>query len=89
MPTRPTAAICAAKLGDRFDLYGSALSADDLSAVITALQLGPVDLYGDSYGTFFAQVFLGRHPDQLRSVVLDSAYPTSARTRGTGRRGRR
>ena len=54
-----------------------AQSADDLSAVISALQVGPVDLYGDSYGTFFAQVFLGRHPGQLRSVVLDSAYPTS------------
>jgi pimeloyl-ACP methyl ester carboxylesterase len=72
----PAAAICGAKLGDRADLYGSVLSADDLSAVISALQLGPVDLYGDSYGTFFAQVFLGRHPGQLRSVVLDSAYPT-------------
>ena len=72
----PAAAACAARLGDKFDLFGSALSADDLSAVIAALDLGPVDLYGDSYGTFFAQVFLGRHPAQLRSVVLDSAYPT-------------
>jgi pimeloyl-ACP methyl ester carboxylesterase len=72
----PAAATCAKKLGSKFDLYGSALSADDLSAVISALALGPVDLYGDSYGTFFAQVFLGRHPSQLRSVVLDSAYPT-------------
>ena len=73
----PNAAICGAKLGNRADLYGSELSADDLSAVISALGLGPVDLYGDSYGTFFAQVFLGRHPTQLRSVILDSAYPTS------------
>ncbi len=72
----PAAAACAGRLGPRADLYGTALSADDLSAVVTALQLGRVDLYGDSYGTFFAQVFLGRHPAQLRSVVLDSAYPT-------------
>jgi pimeloyl-ACP methyl ester carboxylesterase len=83
----PNAAICAAKLGNRFDLYGSELSADDLSAVITALQLGPVDLYGDSYGTFFAQVFLGRHPGQLRSVVLDSAYPTSGEDAWYGTQG--
>lgn len=76
----PAAAACAARLGPRFDLYGTALSADDLSAVITALGLGPVDLYGDSYGTFFSQVFLGRHPGQLRSVVLDSAYPTYGET---------
>ncbi len=72
----PAAAACGAQLGPRADLYGTALSADDLSAVIAALHLGRVDLYGDSYGTFFAQVFLGRHPAQLRSVVLDSAYPT-------------
>jgi pimeloyl-ACP methyl ester carboxylesterase len=76
-PYAPAAAQCARRLGDRFDLYGSALSADDLSAVISALRLAPVDLYGDSYGTFFAQVFAGRHPGQLRSVVLDSAYPTT------------
>ena len=52
-----------------------AQSADDLAAVIRR-SARPVDLYGDSYGTFFAQVFAGRHPDLLRSVVLDSAYPT-------------
>ena len=51
-------------------------SADDLAAVVDALGLGPVDVYGDSYGTFFAQVYAGRHPEQVRSVVLDSAYPT-------------
>ena len=44
--------------------------------MIQALGLGKVDLYGDSYGTFFAQVFAGRHADLVRSVVLDSAYPT-------------
>ena len=37
-------------------------SADDLAAVIRALGLGPIDLYGDSYGTFFAQVFAGSPP---------------------------
>ena len=69
------AAACAAQLGDRADDYTTALSADDLAAVVSSLGLGPIDLYGDSYGTFFAQVFAGRHPDQLRSLVLDSAYP--------------
>ena len=66
---------CAQTLGDRAGLYGTALSADDVAAVIQALALGPVDLYGDSYGTFFAAVFAGRHGPLLRSVVLDSAYP--------------
>ena len=35
---------------------------------------GQVDLYGDSYGTYFAQSFLSRYPQLLRSVTLDSAY---------------
>ena len=48
--------------------------------MIRRLDLGKVDLYGDSYGTFFAQVFAGRHGDLLRSIVLDSAYPTYGET---------
>ncbi len=71
----PAAAACGAALGARADDYSTALSADDLAAVVDALGLGPVDVYGDSYGTFFAQVYAGRHPEQVRSVVLDSAYP--------------
>ena len=73
--TRSPPAQCGASLGARADDYSTALSADDLAAVIDALGLGQVDVYGDSYGTFFAQVFAGRHPEQVRSVVLDSAYP--------------
>jgi pimeloyl-ACP methyl ester carboxylesterase len=71
---------CAQSLGDRANLYGTALSADDLAAVIKALELGKVDLYGDSYGTFFAAVFAGRHGPLLRSVVLDGAYPPTGET---------
>ena len=66
---------CGRSLGARADDYTTALSADDLAAVIARLGLGTVDVYGDSYGTFFAQVFTGRHPTQVRSLVLDSAYP--------------
>ncbi len=66
---------CGASLGARADDYSTALSADDLAAVVDALGLGQVDVYGDSYGTFFAQVYAGRHPEQVRSVVVDSAYP--------------
>ncbi len=71
---------CSSRLGSRRDDYTTPQSADDLAAVITALGLKRVDLYGDSYGTFFAQVFAGRHPDLLRSIVLDSAYPTYGET---------
>lgn len=66
---------CAERLGERSGLYGSALAADDLAALVEALGLGDVDVYGDSYGTYLAQVFAGRHPDRVRSLVLDGAYP--------------
>jgi pimeloyl-ACP methyl ester carboxylesterase len=56
------------------DLFTTANTARDVARVLDALHLSKVDLYGDSYGTFFAQTFLARFPGRLRSVVLDSAY---------------
>jgi pimeloyl-ACP methyl ester carboxylesterase len=58
------------------DLFGTSQSVRDLAAIVHALQLGRVDYYGDSYGSFFGQVFASRFPQLLRSVVLDSTYPT-------------
>ena len=66
---------CGASLGERAALYSTAYAADDLAAILEALEAGPIDLYGDSYGTYFEQVFALRHPRALRSVVLDGAYP--------------
>ena len=66
---------CGAQLSDTAYLYGSGLAADDLAAVLDALNIPIINLYGDSYGTFFSQTFAGRHPEHLRSVILDSAYP--------------
>jgi len=68
---------CGTSLGERAALYGTAYAADDLAAVIEALEGVPIDLYGDSYGTYFEQVFALRHPRALRSVVLDGAYPVN------------
>ncbi len=70
------AGTCGRSLGRRADDYSTVRSADDLAAVIARLGLGRVDVYGDSYGTFFAQVFAGRHPRSVRSLILDSAYPS-------------
>jgi pimeloyl-ACP methyl ester carboxylesterase len=56
------------------DLFNSANSARDIARVLQSLRSGPVDLYGDSYGTWFAQVFASRYPALLRSVTLDSTY---------------
>ena len=73
------AARCAQQIDRRFgagadSLFATAYAADDLDAVMGALKLAPADLYGDSYGTYFAQSFMARHPGRLHSVVLDSSY---------------
>jgi pimeloyl-ACP methyl ester carboxylesterase len=73
--TLANVAACGRSLGARAPLYSTTLASDDLAAVLDALAIGRVDLYGDSYGTFFAQVFAVRHPAKLRSLVLDGAYP--------------
>lgn len=78
---------CAASLNRRWhyvggapvhasDLFTTAAAAEDVAAVIRALKLPPVDLYGDSYGSWFSQVFASRYPRLLRSLTLDSTYPT-------------
>jgi len=69
------AGLCGHQLGATAVDYGTADAVDDLADVLTALHIARVDLYGDSYGTFFGQVFAVRHPTMLRSLVLDSAYP--------------
>ena len=56
------------------DLFNTAYSARDVSRVLSALRVGQVDLYGDSYGSWFAQVLASRYPQQFRSVTLDSTY---------------
>ena len=66
---------CGVALGDRAAFFGTALAADDLAAILSQLGVAKIDLYGDSYGTYFEQVFAVRHPQALRSVVLDGAYP--------------
>jgi pimeloyl-ACP methyl ester carboxylesterase len=66
---------CAREIGARRDLYGTGDAVDDIAAVLDALHVAQVDLYGDSYGTYAAQAFAARHPARLRSLVLDGAYP--------------
>src|SRR5712691_232689 len=56
------------------DLFNTAYSARDVSKVLSALRVGRVDLYGDSYGSWFAQALASRYPQQFRSVTLDSTF---------------
>ena len=72
---------CADQLTRRYrgvpapDLFATAYAAADLDAVLRALRVESIDLYGDSYGTWFVQSFISRYRDRLHSVILDSAYP--------------
>ena len=59
------------------DLYTTADAARDVALLLRRLQTGRIDLYGDSYGTYFSQVFTARYARMLRSVTLDSAYPVT------------
>jgi pimeloyl-ACP methyl ester carboxylesterase len=68
-------ALCGRQLGPLSERYGSAFAAADLVAVLDALGIVRIDLYGDSYGTFFAQTFAVRYPERTRTVTLDGAYP--------------
>jgi pimeloyl-ACP methyl ester carboxylesterase len=66
---------CGQALGRAAGLYSTALAVDDLAAVLDALGVARIALYGNSYGTYFAQVFALRHRDRVRALVLDGAYP--------------
>ena len=72
----PTDAVlaCRDELQKRTDLtqYTTAAAMDDLDEVRRHLGYGKVNLSGASYGTYAAQVFLTRHPEAVRTVVLDA-----------------
>jgi pimeloyl-ACP methyl ester carboxylesterase len=74
-PARPHPAAAGGGLVHGSDLYGTANAARDLADVLAALRTGRVDLYGDSYGSRFAQTFAARYPGLLRSVTLDATWP--------------
>jgi pimeloyl-ACP methyl ester carboxylesterase len=55
--------------------YGTPALADDVADLVKLLGLGKVNLYGISYGTRWALEVMRRHPNIVRSVVLDGVYP--------------
>ena len=66
---------CAERLGRAADLYTTAAAVEDMADVLAELGIDAIDLYGESYGSFFAQAFAVRHPELVRSLVLDGTYP--------------
>lgn len=79
-PAAQTAAVarCRAVLlasGVDLDGYTSEEAADDLDDLRRLLGIRQWNLIGFSYGTRLAQTVLQRHPEGVRSVVLDSVLP--------------
>lgn len=66
---------CQKRLGPLASLLSGRHAAVDLETIRTKLGLGPVNVYGESYGTFFAQAYAMAYPDSVRAMVLDSTLP--------------
>lgn len=64
--------------GSDLSRYVTDLAADDLDAVLAWLGYDQVNLVGGSYGTRMAQVFLRRHPQRVRTVMLDGVVTMDA-----------
>ena len=55
--------------------YNTLNNARDVASVAAALGYDEFNLYGFSYGTQLALEVMRRHPEKLRSVILDSVAP--------------
>ena len=78
----PKSLLCAWQLAERdvdASQYTTSAWIADLEAVRDALGYRQVNLWGGSYGTRVAQEYLRRHPDRVRSIVLDGIAPPSLR----------
>ena len=72
---------CRRQLEAHSDLsqYGTSVAMDDLEQVRVALGYSKIDLYGASYGTQAALVYLRQYPDAVRSAALMGVVPPTVR----------
>jgi len=70
---------CRDALEKRADLsqYSTPIAADDLDDVRAALGYEKISLFGLSYGTRAALVYMRQHPSHVRSAVLMGVAPTN------------
>jgi pimeloyl-ACP methyl ester carboxylesterase len=66
---------CGRELGDRVADYGTDAVAADIDDLRSALGIGQLDLWGESYGTYLMQVYAALYPSRVRSVVLSGPIP--------------
>jgi len=71
---------CGDSLGARADLrqYTTPIIADDIDDVRAALGYDRINIYGTSYGSRLAFVYLRQHPERVRAVVMKAIVPTNA-----------
>lgn len=64
---------CRQRLEENADLtrYTTRFAMDDLDDVRSALGYERINIWGGSYGTFAAQVYLRQHPERVRSIVME------------------
>lgn len=60
-------------------LYTTPIAMDDLDDVRAYLGYERINLYGGSYGTRAALVYVRRHGTNVRSIILDGVAPTNMR----------
>lgn len=66
---------CLAGLDADARFYTTAVGMDDYDLVRAAMGYEKINLLGISYGTRSAQVYLRRHSEHVRSMILDSVVP--------------
>ncbi|MFQ3231589.1 alpha/beta hydrolase [Reinekea sp.] len=66
---------CAALLNDQLGYFSTEQSVDDLEFIRKQLNIPQFNLYGGSYGTRIAQVYMRKYPEAIRSVILDAVVP--------------
>jgi pimeloyl-ACP methyl ester carboxylesterase len=79
------ASACSKEIAGDARMYTTEIAMDDLDDVRAALGYDRINLYGASYGTRAALVYVRRHEAHVRSVVLDGVAPpdwTIAETMG-------
>lgn len=60
-------------------LYSTSIAVDDIDEVREALGYDQINLYGISYGTQAAQVYLRQHPEHVRAVLLEGVAPVDTK----------
>jgi len=68
---------CGRAQGTRVADYGTAAIAEDLDDLRAALGIAKLDLWGESYGSYLAQVYAALFPSHVRSLVLSGPVPVN------------